>query len=72
MAIAAGLAELLAERDGTSPPAWTASVAGNQDPLFLDPGIEAMPRTLEHAMAEAPEPLRKRNIYAARDFLDLR
>jgi hypothetical protein len=72
MAIAAGLAELLAERAGATPPAWTATVGGTGAPLFLDPGLEVMPRTLKHAMAEAPEPLRKRNIYAPRDFLDLR
>lgn len=72
MAIAAGLAELLAERAGAMPPAWTATVGGNRDPLILDPGLETMPRTLKHAMAETPEPLRKRNIYAPHDFLDLR
>jgi hypothetical protein len=72
MAIAAGLVELLAERDGMAPPTWSASVAGTREPFFLDPGLEAMPRTLKHAMAEAPEPLRKRNIYAPREFLEIR
>jgi hypothetical protein len=71
-AVAAGLAELLSGRDGASPPAWTADVAGNREPLLLDPGLAAMPRSLKHALAESPEPLRRRNIFAPRDFLDLR
>ena len=72
MAVAAGLAELLAARGGTAGPSWAAAIGAHSEPLFLDPGIEALPRTLEHAKREAPEALRKRNLYASADFLDLR
>lgn len=71
-AVAAGLAELLSERDGASPPAWTSQVGGNREPVLLDPDLAAMPRTLKHALTEGPEPLRRRNIFAPRDFLDVR
>jgi hypothetical protein len=72
MTIAAGLAELLATRSGTEPPEWTVSVGGNAEPVFLDPGIEKMPRTLAFTKTHAPEPLRKRNLFAMPDFLDIR
>lgn len=72
LAIAAGLAELLAERAGARPPTWTASIGARREALFLDPGIETMPRTLAHARAHAPESLRKRNLFALPEFLDIR
>ena len=72
IAIAAGLAELLSERAGASPPAWTSKVAGSREAVLLDPDLAAMPRTLRHALTEGPEALRRRNIFAPRDFLDLR
>jgi hypothetical protein len=72
LAIAAGLAELLAQRIGAQPPAWTVAVGPRKEPLLLDPGIEKMPRTLAHAQSHAPESLRKRNLFALPDFLDVR
>jgi len=72
MTVAAGVAELLAARAGTSPPAWTDSIGPQQEPLFLDPGLEQMPRTLARAMTDGPEPLRRRNLVASPDFLDIR
>lgn len=72
MAIAAALAELFAARAGTSAPSWTSTVAGESGPVYLDPGIETMPRTLKFATEHAPEPLRKRNLFAMPDFLDVR
>jgi hypothetical protein len=72
LAIAAGLAELLAQRVGAQPPSWTASVGPRNEPLLLDPGIEKMPRTLARARSHAPESLRKRNLFATPDFLDIR
>jgi hypothetical protein len=70
--VAAGLAELLAIRAGTAAPSWTASVGMNDVPLFLDPGLEQMPRTRELSKNAGPEPLRKRNLFAPPDFLDFR
>jgi len=73
LAVAAGLLELLASRARSQAPSWTRDVGVAQDePLFLDPGLEAMPRTLERIKREAPEPLRKRNLFASPDFLDIR
>jgi hypothetical protein len=73
MAVAAGLTELLAARAGESAPTWTATVGPAQsEPLFLDPGLAEMPRTLERTKRDAPEVLRRRNLYASPDFLDVR
>ena len=72
MSVAAGVAELLAGRSGSHAPSWTAAVGGQPQPVFLDPGIETMPRTLARAKRDAPEALRKRNLFATADFLDVR
>lgn len=73
MAVAAGLAELLASRAGETAPTWTAAIGAAQtEPLFLDPGLAEMPRTLERTKRDAPEVLRRRNLYASPDFLDVR
>jgi hypothetical protein len=72
MTVAAGLAELLATRAGAAPPPWAASIGPNREPLFLDPGLQDMPRTLAHAKAEGPEPFRRRNLIASPDFLTIR
>jgi hypothetical protein len=72
MVVAAALTELLASRDGKAAPSWTSSIGGQAEPLFLDPGLEAMPRTRDLATRAGPEPLRRRNLYASPDFLDLR
>jgi hypothetical protein len=71
MIVAAAIAELLAARDGTQPPSWTRSIGSYAEPLFLDPGLQDMPRTLERTRTNAPESLRKRNLYASPDFLDV-
>jgi len=72
MAVAAGIAELLAGRAGAPPPPWTHSIGAQREPLFLDPGLQDMPRTLAHALSDGPEVLRKRNLFASPDFLDVR
>ena len=71
MAIAAGLVELLAGRAGEKPPVWTRGVGAEREPVVLDPGLEQMPRSLAQAKAFGPEPLRKRNLFAPPDFLDV-
>ncbi len=72
MVVAAGIAELLAGRAGAQPPSWTTSVGPYAEPLFLDPGLADMPRTLERTKRNAPESLRKRNLFASPEFLDIR
>jgi hypothetical protein len=72
LTVAAGLTELLAQRAGAIPPSWTVSVGALREPFFLDPGIEKMPRTLARAKSHGPDSLRKRNLFALPDFLDVR
>jgi hypothetical protein len=72
MTVAAGLAELLATRAGVPPQAWAASIGSSDELVFLDPGLQEMPRTLAHAKAEGPEPFRRRNLIASPDFLSIR
>jgi hypothetical protein len=64
MCVAAALVELLASRRGSTPPSWTTKVGGSKEQLIIDPGLERMPRSFEHAKRYGPEPLRKRNIVA--------
>jgi hypothetical protein len=71
MSVAAGIVELLASRSGGLPPVWTKSVGAVRELLVLDPGLDQMPRSFAHATAAAPEPLRKRNLIALPDFLDV-
>lgn len=71
MSVAAGIVELLASRSGGPPPVWTKSVGAVRDLLILDPGLEQMPRSFARARTAAPEPLRKRNLIALPDFLDV-
>ena len=71
LAIAAGLVELLATRDGAAPPFWAATVTGPREPFLLDPGLDEMPRSLARAKSSGPESLRKRNLIALPDFLKI-
>ncbi|HYI13212.1 MAG TPA: hypothetical protein VEK57_29470 [Thermoanaerobaculia bacterium] len=71
LTVAAAVVELLATRAEESPPSWADAVGAQEEPLLLDPGLEEMPRSLAHAKAFAPEPLRKRNLVALPDFLDV-
>lgn len=71
MSVAAGVAELLSARAGAVPPAWTVAVGAQKEPLVLDPGLEKMPRSYARAKTSAPEPLRRRNLIALPDFLNV-
>jgi hypothetical protein len=46
-------------------------VGSEREPFILDPGLDQMPRSLALAKAAGPEPLRKRNLFALPDFLDV-
>jgi hypothetical protein len=71
MSVAAGLIELLASRTGATPPPWTRTVGAVREPVVLDPGLEQMPRSFARACTAGPEPLRRRNLVASPDFLDV-
>ena len=68
MAVAAGVAEMLAARAGQTPPAWTSDVAAAPEPIFLVRFAEHMPRLKRMCEEEGPEPLRRR-LLAPPDFL---
>jgi hypothetical protein len=72
MTVAAAVAELFAARAGSPPPPWTVSIGPWEQLLFLDPGLQEMPRTLAHARVSGPEPFLRRNLIATPDFLDVR
>jgi hypothetical protein len=67
----AAVVELFCSRSGETPPAWTGSVAGSPAPVFLVRGAKKSPALRRESMASTPEPLKKRNLYASRDYLDL-
>ena len=71
LSVAAGIIELLASRTGDMPPSWTTNIGAVHELLVLDPGLEQMPRSFAHAKAAGPESLRKRNLIALPDFLDV-
>jgi len=70
-AIAAGMVELFAERTGATAPAWTSRIGAVHELLILDPGLERMPRSFARAMANGPDALRKRNLVALPEFLEV-
>lgn len=72
LTVAAGIVEMLASRSGSAAPSWTSEIGAAETPLFLDPGLESMPRTLAHAKTHGPSALRKRNLFAPPDFLEVR
>jgi hypothetical protein len=68
-AIAAGIVELLAERTGQRPPAWTARVPPSPEPILLVRAAATMPRLRRACEENGPEPLRRRGILAPPEFL---
>jgi hypothetical protein len=71
LSIAAGVVELLASRRSATAPSWVFTVGASRDPIVLDPGLEKMPRSFQRAKTAGPEPLRRRNLVALPDFLNV-
>ena len=69
LAVAAGIAELLASRAGQAPPPWVRDVPASTERIVLVKAAQTMPRLLRLCEEEGPEPLRRRNILAPPDFL---
>jgi hypothetical protein len=69
LAVAAGLVELLALRAGQTPPAWSGAIGSVRKPIFLVKAALTMRRLREACQNESPPPLRRRGLYAPRDFL---
>lgn len=66
---AAALLELFAQRTGQIAPPWTQAIGAVPEPFFLVEAASGMKRLRALCEAEAPEPLRKRGLYAPPDFL---
>jgi hypothetical protein len=69
MAVAAGIAELLAERAGQRPPPWTSAVPAAPEPIFLVRAARSMPRLRRACEEQGPLSLRRRGVLAPEDFL---
>lgn len=69
LAVAAAVAEMMAERQGKRPAAWTGAVPAAPRRVFLVKAAESMPRLRRLCEEEGPEPLRRRGLLAPPDFL---
>ena len=69
LGVAAGVAELLAERAGQAPPSWASAVDVAPTPVYLVKAALTMPRLRLLCEQEGPEPLRRRGILAPPEFL---
>lgn len=69
-AIAASLLELLPQRRGQLPPAWTGG-EGQTAPFFLVAATDTMPRFRAMCEREAPLELKRRNLFAPAYFLEV-
>jgi hypothetical protein len=70
LSTAASLAELLAARQNQTPPAWTKEIGALKEPFFLLRSAETMKRLRVLCETQAPEPMRKRRLYAPPNFLE--
>lgn len=70
-AVYASLVELLAMRAGETPPAWTSSVGKAPAPIFLVRAARLSKAMRRESLASTPEALKKRNVFALRDYLDV-
>ena len=69
LAVAAAMAELLAERAGQTPPAWVTKVGAAASPIWLVQAARTMPRLRRLCELDGPEPLRRRGILVPPEFL---
>ncbi len=66
----AALLELFASRMKQEAPSWTAEVGPLLEPIFLLKAAETMKRLRRLCETEAPEPLKKRRLYAPPNYLE--
>ncbi len=69
LAVAAGVAELMATRAGTTAPPWTETVGPLEEFLYLAPSSRTMRRTRELCEQEGLEGLRRRRVMALPNVL---
>lgn len=71
LAIAASLAELFAERFGQTPPGWAKDIGPLDEPIYLLGAARTMTRLRRLCEEQSPEPLRRRRLFAPKDYLTL-
>ncbi len=71
LAMTAALLELFAERTHQPPPAWTQVVGALPSPVYLLRAAKTMRRLRELCRDFAPEPLRRRNLFAPPNYLEM-
>lgn len=71
LAVCAGLVELLAEREGTTPPAWTGEVGPAPEPVLLVSSAKTSPAMRRMVERGSPAPLKRRNVLATSQYLDV-
>ncbi|GAB4577758.1 MAG: hypothetical protein Fur0022_04890 [Anaerolineales bacterium] len=69
LSIAASLLELLAQRQQQAPPAWVQDIGPMPEPFYLLETALLMKHLRELCETQAPEPLKKRNLYAPPNYL---
>jgi hypothetical protein len=69
LALSASIVELLAARQGQTPPEWTKEIGAINEPFFLVESAARMKRLRELCETQSPEPMRKRHLYAPPNFL---
>ncbi len=71
LAVYAGLVELFAEREGRSPPGWTAGVGAAPAPVYLMRAARSSAIVRRWLEADSPAPLQSRNGVALGQYLDV-
>ncbi len=70
LVVCAALVELFAARRGEAAPDWVHAVGAWPEPIYLMGGYEKrFPKSAARWRREAPEPLRKRNVFAPAEFM---
>lgn len=69
LAVMASLLELFSLRTQQSAPGWTRQVGAVEPPLYLLKSAAHMRRLRDLCQDAAPEPLRRRGLYAPPDYL---
>jgi hypothetical protein len=70
LVISAALAELLAQRNNQTSPAWTKEIGALKEPFFLLESATRMKHLRILCETQSPEPMRKRLLYAPPHFLE--
>jgi hypothetical protein len=70
LVLAAALIELFAMRSNQTPPPWTQVIGTLSEPVYLLKSAYKMKRLRELCRQDAPEPLRKRNLFAPANYLE--